>query len=106
MGKHSLRMREAASVALLAASVVLTVALDDPTPSVVPFVAGLLLAPWRKWKHRRGRRSTQADLVAGAAFLGALMLTLLMPDGPIRWLVISALAVAWVSSWWLLDPDR
>jgi hypothetical protein len=34
------------------------------------------------------------------------MLTLLMPDGPIRWLVISALAVAWVSSWWLLDPDR
>ena len=107
MAGGSFRVREAASIALAITSVVLSVALDDLGPAVIAMMAALLIAPWRKWKQaKRGRRCTRADLAATAVFVSALMLTLLMPDGPLRWLVIGTLAVAWVFSWRLLDPER
>ncbi len=106
MGERSDRLREAASIALAIAAVVLSAVLDDLGPSVISVLAALLIAPWRGWKQRQRRRFTRADLVALTAFIAALALTLLMPDGPLRWLVIGALIVAYLSSWWLLDPDR
>jgi hypothetical protein len=67
-------------------------------------LAALLIAPWRRWKQPR--RFARADLAALTAVIAALTLTLLMPDGPLRWLVIGTLIVAYLWSWWLLDPDR
>ena len=99
-------IRHAATVALLAIALALALALEDPTPSIVPLAAAVALAPWRAWKTRRARPLGRADLMASVVFLGALILTLLIPDGAVRWLVIAALTLAWVSSWWLLDPDR
>ena len=104
MGERCLRLREAASIALAIAAVVLAAVLDDLGPSVIAVLAALLIAPRRNWKQRR--RSTRADLVALTAFIAALTLTLLMPDGTLRWLVLGTLAVAYVSSWWLLDPHE
>lgn len=106
MGERSVGLREAASIALAIAAVVLAAVLDDLGPSVIAVLAALLIAPWRRWKQRERRRFTRVDLAALAACIAALMLTLLMPDGPLRWLVIGALIVAYLSSWWLLDPHE
>ena len=104
MRERSARVRASASVALLVAAVVFDAVLDDLGPSVIAVLAALLIAPWRSWPRRR--RLARADLAAVTAFIAALMLTLLMPDGPLRWLVIGTLTVAYVSSWWLLDSDE
>ncbi len=101
MGERSVRMREAASIALVMAAVVLDAV---PGPAIIAVLAALLTTPWRS--RKKPRRFTRADLVALSACIAALMLTLLMPDGPLRWLVIGTLIVAYLWSWWLLDPDQ
>lgn len=104
MGERSVQVREAASIALVIAAIVLDAVLDDLGPSVIAVLAALLIAPWRSRKKRR--RFTRADLAALTVFVAGLTLTLLMPDGPLWWLLIGTLAVAYLSSWWLLDPDE
>lgn len=100
------RTREIAGFVLLAAAAVLAVALEEPDPALAPLVAAVLVIPWRHVMHRRPRRWTRADLIAFLLTLAALELTLLIPDGVVRALIIAAIASAYVASWLVLDPDR
>jgi hypothetical protein len=100
------RAREIAAYVLLAAVIGLAAGLEDPTPALVPLVAAVILMPWRDDMGRRPRRWTRRDLVAFLVMLVALALTLLIPDGIARALIIIAIVSAYLASWRILDPDR
>lgn len=99
------RVRRALSWALVVVSAVGAIALDDPTPVLVVLALAFLLLPRSDWKQRRQRRMRIADYVALALALAlaALGLTLLMPDGLLRWVVIGAILIAYAVWWPLLD---
>jgi hypothetical protein len=99
-------MREIAGWSLLGAGALLAVVLDDPAPALLPAIAGVLLVPRRSWKPARSRRRTRVDRVAFVLFVVGLALTLLIPDGLVRWVVLAVLCAAYLASLRLLDPDR
>lgn len=99
------RVRRALSWALVVVSAVGAIALDDPTPVLVVLALAFLLLPRSDWKQRRQRRMRIADCVALALALAALGLTLLMPYGLLRWVVIGAILIAYASSAQGLIPD-
>jgi hypothetical protein len=100
------RAREIASFILLAAAAVFALALEEPDPALAPLVAAVLVMPWRHVTRRRPRRWTRADLIAFLFTLAALALTLLVPDGVVRALIIAAIVSAYLASLLVLDPDR
>ncbi len=100
------RAREIAGFVLLAAAAVLVLALEEPDPALGPLVAAVLVMPWRHVMRRPARRWTRADLIAFLLMLGALALTLLIPDGALRSLIIATIVSAYVGSILVLDPVR
>ena len=100
------RARETAAYVLLAAAGVLALALEEPDPALAPLVAAALLMPWRDVMRRRPRRWTRRDPIALLLMLAALALTLLIPDGVVRVLIIAAIVSAYLASLLVLDPDR
>ena len=97
------RVRRALSWVLVVVSAGGAIALDDPTPVLVVLALAFVLLPRSDWKQRPKRRMRITDCVALALALAALGLTLLMPDGLLRWVVIAAILIAYVVSWLLLD---
>ncbi len=91
--------------ALLGLSAVLALVLEDPAPAVLPLLLALPLrrrADFGKWRRTRW---TRADIVAFVMFITALGLTLLIPDGLLRWIVSAALVMSYIASVRLLNPD-
>lgn len=96
-------MRRGLYWVLLVVAGVGAVALEDPTPVLVVVAAAVLVMPRSDWKRRPKGRARAADWVALAVMLAASGLTLLIPDGVFRWVVITAIVIAYVVSWRLLD---
>ena len=92
-------VHRALSGILLVATVVGALALEDPTPVLLVLALALVVLPRPDWKRRPKRRMRAADRVVLAFTLAALALTLLMPDGVLRWTVIAGIFVAYLVSW-------
>jgi hypothetical protein len=70
----------------------LSVALDDPAPALVPLLLAVILTPRATWRFERGAHWRGRTLLTTATALTALFLTLLLPDGLTRWIVIAVIA--------------
>lgn len=98
-----MRMRRTRTViggAILVAVLVLAVAEDEP--SLLPLLllgAAFVVLPRRKGPSRP---MTRGHVGAAIAAVVALTLTLLMPDGTVRWVTIAVIAALYLVSFWLL----
>jgi amino acid transporter len=72
-------------------------------PVLVVVAAAVLITPRSDWKRRPKRRMGAAGWTALAVASAALILTLLIPDGLLRWIVIAAIVSGYVVSWRLFD---
>lgn len=98
--------RRVLSSILLVVTVVGAFALEDTTPVLLVLALALVVLPRSDWNRRPKRRMRAADWVVLAFTLAALALTLLMPDGVLRWTVIAGIVVAYIVSWPVLARDH
>lgn len=96
-------LRYALALAVLAAGLVAALVPEEPSPLAL-LAPPLLFAimPRRRDRRRLGR----ADAIAAGITVGAIALTLLIPAGVARSVVLVVVTLAWFVSLEVLDPDR